>query len=173
MHPLARSFALRAAAKVTLSLGAASCGGMVDEVKPDVPPAREEHDSATTSVTIDAPDVGNTCSATNVAFDGGASREVFDCCLPVVAGALPADAGWSGAFSPEKENDPAVVACCHEIIAHLEESGDASTVGPDDYARASDRGALQACCRTLKAFSTPTCTPWGPPAPPPFDWEVA
>lgn len=172
MHPSARLFALRAAAKVTLSVSSLSvfgCGGLVEEVKPDPTPLRADHDAATYASDA-GPDVGNACSATPVPLDGGASQEMFDCCLPVLNAAMPADAGWSTTFAPEHASDPSVNACCHEVIAHLE--GDRSTgSATDDYSRAAEHGVLQACCR-MNMWATPTCTPWGPPAPPAFS-EVA
>jgi hypothetical protein len=160
MHPSARHFALRAAAKVAMSVSASSlgCGAMVEAARPDPEPrpddvvAKPIPDAAVTDV---APEVivATSCTAAK-------GREAFTCCVAEVEAATAADAGVVGD------------ACCDTMIDYLEaESGSPSW--SEDYSLASKQSALQICCRGLKAWSKSTCTPWGPPAPPAMEGEVA
>jgi hypothetical protein len=152
MHPSARDFALRAAAKVAMSMSAIGCGGMVEAARPDPVPEEDTSpraDVASTDVAVDvAPEivVATSCSDTT-------GRSGFACCIAEVESAIAADAGVKGD------------ACCPAIVDFLESENGTPSWG-DDYGEASKNSALQFCCSELKAWTKSSCTPWGPPAPP-------
>lgn len=149
MHPSARDFALRAAAKVAMSMSAIGCGGMVEAVHPDPVPEEDTNprDAAEAAVDV-APEViaVTSCSDTT-------GRSGFSCCIAEIESAVSAEAGVKGD------------ACCPAIVDFLESERDTPSYG-DDYGEASKNSALQYCCSELKAWTKSSCTPWGPPAPP-------
>ena len=95
--------------------------------------------------------------ATEPLFTEGA-RDAAGACGRTVEAAL-SDAG-----DPAASTDPAVIACCREILPAWT-FGDEGGVSYD---------AARACCMVIGGdkwweLGYPACTPWGPPMPPAFD----
>lgn len=150
MSPATRALALRAAAKVTMFGALCGC-----ENAPQVSPP-------TTSVTETnnppAPDPTVAPSADPPVVAAGRcgsnpSKANLKCCADLVDGET-ADGG------AVKSGD--ALGCCKLLVAD------------------NDRGMLDGggqefrerwpCCQALQWQSSGTCTPWGPPVPPPMDW---
>lgn len=140
-----RRRALLAASKVSLSaVLLTGCGGQVEA--PGAPAFSEDAsdaesaDSASSEVTVSA-DAGSACGRT-------------------------VEAALSDAGDPAVSTDPAVVACCRELLPTWTFGGEAGV----------SYDAARACCQVVGGatwweLGYPACTPWGPPMPPAFDDE--
>ncbi|MGZ3477652.1 MAG: hypothetical protein ACXWUG_30440 [Polyangiales bacterium] len=130
------------------------CGALVEESVGPVPSRESKGDAGTAAIDV-GPEIVAATSCTDKT-----GRSGFACCIAEVE--LTADAG-----AVDKS-----ATCCEAIIDFLDsEMSTPSHV--DDYDYASKNSVVQMCCRSLKAWSKPTCTPWGPPAPPAMEDEVA
>lgn len=145
-----RRRALLAASKVSLSaVLLTGCGGRVEAPSPE--PLFTEG-SADAAGVLDAESADSASSETMVPADAGSA------CGRIVEAAL-SDAG-----EPVVSTDPAVVACCREILPTWTFGGE----GTVSYEVA------RACCEVIGGdkwweLGYPACTPWGPPMPPAFD----
>jgi hypothetical protein len=96
--------------------------------------------------------------------------EQLTCCVDLLAPVVPINGeGWDVWTSDS--TDPDVQGCCNVLIANVDADwNNAELLGYE---------AVSACCQAIGSPTGPACTPWGPPAPPIFDpelarlWEVA
>jgi hypothetical protein len=173
--------ALRAAAKVALAGLVGGCGahselpgGGAATPEPGGRPAADASaDGRETSADAQgadareaATDAADAAALACAAQAGGDEEGVFTCCLETVGRYFP-DGGFAGELPAAAAADPEAVACCPEIVGHVEDAfvdggADPSAV----WSRANDRGVLASCCNALDNPMGPACTPWGPPVPP-------
>lgn len=143
-----RRRALLAATKVSLSAALfVGCGGRVDEE----PVALPADDAANTRAEQTATEAG----VLEVSVLEASARGDASACGLMVETAF-ADAG-----EPATTSDPALQACCREILPAWQKDGDFG-VG---------YRAARACCyvvggETWWEIGGAACTPWGPPMPP-------
>jgi hypothetical protein len=169
MDPNVKKLALRATAKVALSLTVAGCVGQVSldeaaEPELDAPdPGRitdPVYAGRTAPALRPAPDEELACDA---ATGQGAPVDAAQvaCCDDLVGELAPTGEGnweeewqaWQAAAA-----DPDVQGCCGVLVAAVEQDSAArATIGWQ---------ALSACCDALEFPAGPACTPWGPPVPP-------
>lgn len=181
MTPHARSFALRAAAKVALAtagVGAASCGPepqpVTAQTGPTDPTAAQP--MATAGGTPSSPSPAEACVVNDVAAP---TETELACCAQRVA----KDGDSSAAYSryervqihKEKAGasaTPEARACCAAFY-HASES---STANVSAAGRADWGDRRWECCtafvddKAAPAMAFARCTPWGPPVPPAMGW---
>lgn len=182
MHASTRRLAIRAAAKVALSVSLANCGGVVTsyaasdaaelprdgsepsfDVSAPGDARAEVRATADAAVTVDARvamDVGGdaavACGAMAIGTDAGVSERGFACCVAEVRMAL-ADASF---VAVERVlHDAETQACCGAIVRRIDQ--DHASMSPDlaaDYAAIG--GTLGVCCDNLSPFPMgPACAP--------------
>jgi hypothetical protein len=172
----AQTHALRAVARLALTMGGATaCGGVAATPVMQTPgdgAAREgqaaddastlpgdagEDALATSDAPADAPaDSPASCDLTQPESDAS-----FSCCIARQKAVFAADAGAS---------DPGTLACCNAILSRIDgEYADGSASFSQDYSAAGS--TLYPCCRDVGNPMGPACTPWGPPPPPAMPGE--
>ncbi len=175
MTPDARRFALRAVGKLVASVVAAAPLVACSDDAPAAPIVTDAHADA--ALACDLPplpaDSGATGDPLFDAADGDVAPLVpsegaaYPCCLPVLEGALPADASIASYFEESRVDDPSVIACCRATIEYLDHEDELDvTAFAADRNVAAAHGALFACCLRLRFPSGASCTSWGPPPPP-------
>ena len=197
MDTLVFRAALRAAAKVALSVAAVGCGGCggIADSEGRVPSTADAggdvgamRDGAT------SPEAGSrdalACNPPpesdllpeGLHVDAGASLggPIFDCCAAQLASLVSADGSVAFQLPDAAVADPEVTACCAVLIARLDYDQGSAASDPDASVTALQRDgklaapARWACCSALGHPDGPTCTPWGPPVPPamPAGWDA-
>jgi hypothetical protein len=175
-----RRQALRATAKIALSLTVIGCGGTVDvagssqtvtdepnepiedplepqpnEPHPDGPDAIGEvtfPEQEEEALVCDAPPVGDEVAI----LDGGK----LDCCMDFLEPTWPEPTAEGWEQWQTAMQDPDIGACCNVVTAHVGESAEPlADVTWDQF---------QNCC-VATGFAQVACTPWGPPVPPAWD----
>jgi hypothetical protein len=151
MNDVTRKLALRAAAKVALASALFACGSTA------MPEAEEESETSS---------------------EGYRRRcDQGDCRISSVTQPSKADVGCCDAFvgraitTGNKTIDTAQELACCKVLIHDSDRA-ANQDGTWGALEGEKRGA---CCAAVywdkNDWNTgPTCTPWGPPTPPPMDW---
>jgi hypothetical protein len=188
MRPEIHGAALRAASRIAFFSTIVSCGGAVDSpasvaadpvdaTAPTRPaPPREAGADALATIARDAnapdvPDVADVADATpevdasNVGVCQGANA--LTCCEDRVHAAWPdgGDLTEDGGLSADTKG------CCQMLETHYDEAL-AADGGDEAWTWGDDVNTRWRCCEALEWQGT-TCTPWGPPVPPPMPRAVA
>jgi hypothetical protein len=194
MDILIRRAALRATAKVALSLTVVGCGANVDSIDDEEAYSRDDGyatgkgddvgepaDDAPDGAVEDANDDADCSDEEELACglgegDPSAIEEIalddaqLLCCAELLEPLTPSwDEEGSWEAWQESQADPEVAGCCGVAVAHVNA----------DYMKIEQVGwdTLNACCGAIGNPMGPACTPWGPPVPPAIDalpsWEVA
>jgi hypothetical protein len=177
MRPEIQRAALRAAARLAFFSTVLGCGGLTDvaTTEPDADPTDVEgrpgralaDASPDASVPPSAPDAATREGEEDAAradatapllCDGQAS---FACCEQEVHAAWP-DGGGIGADAGAE-----TTACCQVLADHYDEAVHVDGGDPNAWTWADDSNVKWACCEAIN-WRTGTCTPWGPPVPPPM-----
>lgn len=157
MKPAAWNFALRAATKVAFATSLVGCGSVVS-IEPTEKKADTDTGGAPAWPHISMPDAPQeVCEAPAEGWQTY-DEATFDCCVATIEDRLTEGPLAFGVPVTEE-----VDGCCTQIVAPNYEalwSGQPLAVdAPDDV--------IVGCCN-LK-HGDPSCTPWGPPAPPAMD----
>lgn len=188
MDILIRKAALRATAKVALSLTVVGCGLATDSTGEEEAYSRDEGPSQDygkgddLGETADDHDDGDCNDEEELACGLGADdASAFEeialdddqllCCSELLQPLVP---NWEDETSwdawQDHQTEPEVSGCCGVAVAHVNA----------DYQKIEQVGweTLNACCGAIGNPIGPACTPWGPPVPPAIDtlpllWEVA
>lgn len=168
--------ALRAAAKVALTLSTASvfgaCGSQTTATP--VPPKDDagDVDASTDTVVVDTykvPDAVIDATACGPITPDAATTTQLECCAAKVKATFDSDAGEpfdAGGDADGGSPDPTMQACCGEIIKVYDATHDLGL----SFQQA------RACCYMLPGVwyehAGYACTPWGPPMPPAMPDEV-
>ena len=168
MNDLIRLKALRAAAKVALSLTVVGCAGNVqfDAGESNPGPPEDDSDSVVVAdpeenevshligVTMPDPEDGKLmCEAPPVGEQVEIDEAQLACCVEFIEPLTPQNTDWDS-WSELAANDADVAACCNVAVHNAEQ----------DF-EAVDWQLVQSCC-LVGGLEGPACTPWGPPMPP-------
>ncbi len=181
MDRLVMSFALRAAAKVTLGTSLLGCGGVVVIGEGEEEELDGDGGSSSVAPIVEPPLGGYAATGGAGGGAGGAPAEVcahppeppagwenhhdetFACCVDRIevatADGVP-EAWWQ--FPPGLEQEQ---LCCEQILTGNHQSiwsGEPLVYPAPDL-------VIQGCC--VLTHGDAGCTPWGPPMPQPFDPE--
>jgi hypothetical protein len=167
--------ALRAAAKLVISVVGLGCGGSVagENVPPDAnTPIYSD------VITTDAAGAPATTDGNVAIEDAQASNEctgagAVACCQALIHGTYPDAAAFPSEGDASSKIDP----CCQTLETYYDhEENDSSFDAALPAAEWGNDGDLRlACCAALHWQGGATCDPWGPPVPPamPTMLEVA
>lgn len=164
MRESTRRAALRATAKVALSLTVVGCAAEVQLPREDNEDATVGTDEELTraggrtgSPTASGGSSGDelVCDAPPVGEVVLLDAELVQCCTSFIEPATPTDGpSWE---TWQSVADPDLDGCCQVLVAHV----DQDTTGAGDLWE-----MMSACCMRLDYPMGPACTPWGPPVPP-------
>jgi hypothetical protein len=181
MTPHARSFALRAAAKVALATAAAGCDR--PEPRPvtaqTVPPGSEQPQTVTGASSGDAVTSSPSANACVVKNVEQASRAELACCNDHVAKDGDSSAGYTRfarAQTHASDAGPPVTSEARACCAALYNASERAKGDPSASANADWGARRWECCTAFiddpkaPSMAFARCTPWGPPVPPRMDW---
>lgn len=170
--------ALRAAAKITLSIGATACAGSTASTEASSEQAYETRGAYAGDGSSHRPGQGSDCDSGQPITpasclsgqstpDAGPPPGELDCCRAHVASVFEPlqEAGvphWAMDGGAETQ------ACCQALAEDTDRHWGQGTPGHEFTQR-------DACCTVLGWNGSMACTPWGPPPPPamPEAWELA
>lgn len=171
-HEEAHRRALQAAAKVALTMSAASvfgaCGGSMAAEPPHTPQDDAGTDTSSVAVAEGTPDATTDATVVSDAVvsatacgpitTDAATPAQTACCAAKVRDTLPRT--WVEPASGSAPAHPELVECCDEMVRAFD--------GTHDYGLTFDQA--HACCFVLPppwySHGGIACTPWGPPMPP-------
>lgn len=181
MNDQTRRAALRATAKIALSLTVVGCTtSVLDDSNSAEAPAEEAPTIVVATPNDDAPadepprviprapernDIVEplACGAPEPGDEVVIDDEQLGCCLDMLEPLVVSTSGNTWEQWQQEAADPAVYGCCMVAIAHVDADWSKSeTVGSD---------AMMSCCGL--GIIGWACTPWGPPMPPMFDARLA
>ena len=179
MNDQTRRAALRATAKIALSLTVVGCASTVqletantDEPIEEGPTQVERFDEAMPDdpiPTTPAPTPAKTpdqlvCDAPHPGEEVAIDDAQLDCCIELLEPLIPSGEVNSWEQWQQDAEDLSVMGCCAVAVSHVSADWNKSeTVGWE---------TLNSCCSIDPALG-PACTPWGPPMPPVFDDQLA
>lgn len=156
--------ALLAAAKATFSAAALGCGGPHEPAGPSarahsvvtVPPEQRSPGARPPSPLAATTPQGSSCLGSS---PGPYSKAQVDCCALVVKNQLPPYTSQLPTLSAEQSQ------CCQLVVS----ASDAHLMGRGPDLGVSRSEAYRCCSFPGPMPDGPTCSPWGPPMPPPMD----